>query len=48
MAQPKEVQRQLMSFSLTVARQRKERNFPELSGEGGRARSVVLLAKVVG
>ena len=35
-------------FSLTVARQRKERTFPELSGEGGRARSVVLAAKVVG
>ena len=35
-------------FPVTVARQRKERNFPELSGEGGRARSVVLLAKVVG
>ena len=35
-------------FSLMVVRQRKERNFPELSGEGGCARSVVLLAKVVG
>ena len=33
-------------FSLTAARQRMELTYPELSGEGGRARSVVLTAEV--
>ena len=33
-------------FSLTAARQRMERTYHELSGEGGRARSVVLTAEV--
>ena len=35
-------------ISLTAARQRKERTYPELSGEGGRARLVVLAAEVGG